>query len=94
MPVYTVTRKPNGLQIHVQNTGGQEQGLLHALQECQDGRCSCPSAEYVKLQSMQVTVTPDTVDVDLQARSGTDLDPVAVQNCLDYIVTRLPKSSG
>lgn len=70
---------------------GTEQDLLQGLRECQEGRCSCPSAEYEKLANMQVTATPDTVDIELHAKPGTGLEAEAVEQCLDFTLARLRK---
>lgn len=94
MPDYEIKRKPDGLHVHLDKTAGLEPELLQALQECQEGRCSCPTAEYDKLAKMDVTATPDSVDIELQAKPGTDLEAEAVRQCLDFTLTRLHKPAG
>ena len=92
MPNYKITPTQRGLHIQVSDAAGKEQQLLEALQECQEGRCSCPTAEYEKLAHMQVTRTDDSVEIDLRTKPGVALEADAVQRCLDFTVARLDKT--
>lgn len=93
MAHYEITPTPRGLHIKVDDVEGKEGELLSALQECQEGRCACPTAEYHKLEKMQVSGEPGTVEIELQTKSGETLATEAVQRCLDYTVTRLGDSA-
>ena len=98
MPKYRISSRPRGLRINITDAAGSEQQLLSALQECKDGRCSCPTPEYGKLASMHVTSARGEVQIDLQAKPGAEVAPDAVRTCLDYTIDKLgvadPKSSG
>ena len=41
----------NEVSIEVSETKGNQAKLLEAFQECQEGRCTCPTQEYSKLDS-------------------------------------------
>lgn len=89
MARYKMRSRPNGLRIRVTDAAGNEQHLLDALQECKEGRCSCPTPEYEKLASMHVTSAHGTVQIDLQTKPGSELETEAVRRCLDFTVDRL-----
>jgi hypothetical protein len=89
MPKYQITSRPRGLSIEVSDAGGKQAAILDALQECKEGRCSCPTPEYDKLAAMDVTVTPDAIQVELTTKPGAELQTQAVRRCLDFTMQRL-----
>ena len=97
MAKYRISSQPRGLRINVTDAAGSEQQLLSALQECKEGRCSCPTPEYAKLAAMHVTSAHGEVQIDLQTKPGAEIEANAVRTCLDYTIDKLsaahPKSS-
>lgn len=89
MPKYKILRRRDGLSIDIHDAAGSQAQILGALQECKEGRCSCPSPEYEKLASMDVATTTDTVQVELTTKPGVSLAEDAVRNCLDFTMARL-----
>lgn len=70
MPKYQISHHPDGLQIEIREAARPEDQILASLQECKEGRCSCPTPEYEKLASMDVATTTDTVQIKLTAKAG------------------------
>jgi hypothetical protein len=58
--------------------------VLASLQECQRGRCSCPTDQYDRLASIEVGGGDDELTVHLTPRPGEHLDPDALRACMDY----------
>ena len=46
-----IKKHDSGLDISVEQVGDNQQALLDAFQECQEGRCSCQTTEYQKLEA-------------------------------------------
>jgi len=92
MPNYTITPTQRGLHIQVRDAAGQKHQLLEVLQECQEGRCPCPTGEYEKLAQMQVTSADGSVEIDLRTKPGAALEADAVRRCLDFTVTHLDET--
>jgi hypothetical protein len=40
---YDITEDGEAVEIHVQDTGERAPQVLASLQECQEGRCGCPT---------------------------------------------------
>jgi hypothetical protein len=57
---------------------------LDAFRERQEGRCSCKTTEFEKLDSIDVLSVGEGVHIHLIPRSGETIDESAVQQCLDY----------
>jgi hypothetical protein len=81
---HEVGKRNDGLDIMITDVEGKEGQLLEAFQECQEGRCSCPTNEYKKLESLRVEVGDGRIDLRLTAKSGQALDETEIERCLDY----------
>ncbi len=73
-----------GLTIEISETAGKEEPLLKAFQECQEGRCSCPTDEYSKLDSLEVEKSNGNINLRLKAKKGQEFNKNEIEKCLDY----------
>ena len=74
----------DGLNIEITEIQGKEKQLLEAFQECQEGRCSYPTNEYSKLESLEIKQTDGRIDLRLSAKKGEVFDSDEIGKCLDY----------
>ena len=81
---YEITEQDAAVQIQVHHTAGRTPQLLAAMQDCQEGRCGCPTDQYDRLAAMDVAATDDEVTVRLQPQPGERLDPDELRACLNY----------
>ena len=86
-----ISKHDSGLDIWVEQVGETRQALLNAFQECQEGRCSCKTAEYRKLESTDLQSVADASRIQLRPRSGETIDESAVKDCLDYTLGKAKK---
>ena len=84
-----VFKKEDGLEIEVSNIKGKENQLLEAFQECAEGRCSCPTQEYTKLEDFQVEQDEQKITLRLTAKDGQQFDQSEIERCLDYTEDRV-----
>lgn len=84
MASYLIGRSPTAVAIELTEIGGKQQQLLEAFQVCAEGRCSCPTDEYDKFASMQLSGDEDRIDIRLEAKPGRDFDARQIANCLDH----------
>ena len=94
MTRYQVHREPPELSIELTDVAGHQQELLEAFQECQDGRCSCPTDEYRKVASMNVRTSADRITIQLESRPGLHLDPSEIEACLDHTVSKVESGNS
>ncbi len=87
-----ITKQGFGLDISVEQVGDSQQALLDAFQECQEGRCSCKTSEYEKLEAIDVQPVDDAILIQLRPRSGETIDESAVQDCLEYTLDKATKT--
>lgn len=81
---HEITKNANGLNIKISQTNGNEQQLLEAFRECQEGRCSCPTREYQKLEDLHIEVSDSGISLQLNSKSGTEFEPTEIERCLEY----------
>jgi len=87
---HQVKKASDGLEVKVSGVQGNEQQMLDAFQECQQGRCSCPTQEYRKLAGMQVEQNDDgSISLHLKAKEGEDFDASEIERCLEYTEERV-----
>ena len=82
---YEIAEHGSDVEIHVRQTGEHGPELLASLEDCQQGRCGCPSDQYDRLEDMTVDATPDELTIQLHPRAG-EVDTSQLQTCLDYTI--------
>lgn len=77
------------LRITIAGAGEKQARLMEALQECAEGRCTCPTSQYEKLQAVDISRDEDQVGITLTAKTGDAIDRRAIDKCLEYIATQI-----
>jgi hypothetical protein len=88
MTKYRINADGPSIAIELTEVGGNQERLLEAFAECQDGRCSCPTNEYEKVAAMDVQPDEDRIAIKLQAKPGTTFDAAEIVACLNYTVAK------
>lgn len=88
-----VVENTDGLEIKVSDVQGKEEQLLEAFQECAEGRCSCPTQEYTKLEALQVEQDSKKITLKLTAKNGEQFNQAEIERCLDYTEGRVEKDN-
>ncbi len=81
---YKVEPNENEVNIEVTETNGKQEKLLEAFQECQEGRCNCPTQEYSKLDCLEIDNDEDTIRLKLKSKPGEKLDEMEISKCLEH----------
>jgi hypothetical protein len=79
-----ITSADNGIQIDVTDLDGKKEQLLEAFQECSEGRCTCPTQEYRKVESLEVAGSEDAIQISIKAKEGEQIDTAEIEKCLEY----------
>ena len=88
---YSIDEKVDGLAISVDDVIDKKEKLLQAFQECQQGRCSCPTEEYKKLDSLEIEHNDESIELRLKAKRGTKINKAEINKCLVYTAERVEK---
>ena len=82
----------DGLTIEISEIQGKDKQLIEAFQECQEGRCSCPTNEYSKLESLEIKQTEGKINLRLSSKKGEVFDSAEIGKCLDYTEKKVTSS--
>ncbi len=78
-----------GIEIDVIELEGKKEQLLEAFQECSEGRCTCPTNEYQKVQQLEILGTDDTIRLTITAKPDEQIDTAEIEKCLEYTRQRV-----
>jgi hypothetical protein len=88
---YRIDEHGDGLDISVDNVKDKKDKLLQAFQECQEGRCSCPTEEYKKLDQLEIEHNGENIRLRLTPKRGVKMDKAEIDRCLEYTAERVKK---
>ena len=100
MAKYTISAKGSLGAIELTEVAGRQAELLEAFGECQEGRCWCPTGEYLKVAAMDVQPDHGAEGGDDRApqerrRLLTDVDDFRHGSCLArYVMSPLAGSAS
>lgn len=94
MPKTSITQDADKLHIAIEQVGDRKDRVLEALQECAEGRCTCPTNQYEQLQTIEISAKGDGVEITLTPKPGEVIDRQAIDQCLDYTVGKAGGSSA
>jgi hypothetical protein len=94
MARYRIEEDTSAVSIDLSEVSEQQGQLLEAFSECQEGHCSCPTAEYEKLASIDVQRTGDDIRLRLEAKPGETIDTSQIAACLDYTTAKVQSKAG
>ena len=89
---YKIDEQADGLDISLGVARNEQEKLLEAFQECQQGRCSCPTDEYKKLDSLDIVQDGAGIQLRLKSRGGEAFDKSEIEKCLAYTAGQVQRN--
>lgn len=86
---HTIETNSDGLRINASVEADMQGLLLKELQACATGQCSCPTPQYDKVQSIEVSTSAAGVTVDLKVKPGEVIDTADIERCLDHTAKKV-----
>ena len=74
-----IVSQADGVQINVREIGSHAEELMEAFQECKEGRCSCPTNEYEKVESIEVEQSGEGISLTVKSKAGTQIDVAEIE---------------
>ena len=87
-----IKKDVDGLTIELSEFQGNNEQLMEAFQECQEGRCTCPTNEYSKLESLTIEQADCKINLRLKAKDSQDFDSAEIEKCLNYTESKISSS--
>ena len=79
-----ITTNKNGIDINITELDGKKEELLEAFQECSEGRCTCPTQEYEKMETLNIVNTEKIIQLSIKSKDNEVIDIKEIEKCLEY----------
>ena len=89
---YKITKKDKDININVSDLKGNEDKIVEAFQECKEGRCSCPTQEYDKVESFAIIDSDESVQLSIKTKNGEEIDTDEIEKCLLHAKGQISRS--
>ena len=84
-----ITKNDKGIEINITEVKGKKDELLEAFQECSEGRCSCPTQEYEKVETMNIIGTENNIKLSIKSKENEVIDTKEIEKCLEHTKIRV-----
>ena len=86
-----ITKNNNGIEIKITEVKGKKEELLEAFQECSEGRCSCPTQEYEKVETLNILDNEKGIRLSIKSKKNEVIDTKEIEKCLEHTKNRVSK---
>ena len=86
-----IVKKKNGIDIKITELNGAKEKLLEAFQECSEGRCTCPTQEYEKVETLNILGTDQTIQLSIKSKKNSVINTKEIEKCLTYTKDKVSK---
>ena len=84
-----ITKNENGIDIDITDVEGKKEKLIEAFQECSEGRCTCPTQEYEKVEKLDIIDTEKSIQLSIKAKEDETINTKEIEKCLEYTKNRV-----
>ena len=86
---HMIEQTAEGLSITAAAPPEKQKALLDELAKCAAGTCSCPTPQYEKLQSIEISAQGSGVTVKLTVKPCEAIDTDDIERCLDHTARQI-----
>ena len=86
-----ITKNENGIDIDITEVEGKKEKLIEAFQECSEGRCTCPTQEYEKVEKLDIIDAENSIQLSIKSKVDETIDTKEIERCLEYTKKRVSK---
>ena len=81
---YKMNETEKELKIILEVSNDNKGKFLEEFSNCQQGKCSCPTEEYKKLESLTVENFENKISLTLKPKADQNFDINEINKCLNY----------
>lgn len=88
-----IKKEKEHIIVNISQVGNDKNEILKNLNDCKEGKCSCPTDEYKKLEHLDIQINEDfdEIMVDLEPKENKKIEITEIQKCLDHTAKNLSK---
>lgn len=79
-----IVGRNDGVQVQISDVGSHADELLLAFKACQAGKCSCPTREYEKVESVDIAQSGQEISLSVRPKAGQQIDVTEIEKCLEH----------
>ena len=87
-----ISTNKNRIDIHITELEGKKDELLEAFNECSEGRCTCPTQEYKKIETLNIVGSEDNIQLSIISRENEVIDTNEIEKCLEHTKKKISES--
>jgi len=87
-----ILKNKNGIDINITELEGKKEELLEAFNECSEGRCTCPTQEYTKIETLNIVDSEDKIQLSIISRQNEVIDTKEIEKCLEHTKNKIARS--
>ena len=87
-----ISTNKNGIDIHITELEGKKEELLEAFNECSEGRCTCPTQEYKKIETLNIVGSEGNIQLSIISRENEVIDTNEIEKCLAHTKNKISRS--
>jgi len=86
-----IIKNKNGIDINITEVNEEKEKLLEAFQECSEGRCTCPTQEYEKVETLNITGDDKSIQLSIKSKENSVINTEEIEKCLEYTKDKVSK---
>jgi len=86
---YSIESQGDDVTITIEQVGDKQVELMAEFNECAEGRCTCPSPQYAKVEAIRIKPTTGKIDISLTAKPGEKIDHADIAKCLEHTTKKV-----
>ena len=87
-----ITKNELGIAIDITEVEGKKEKLIEAFQECSEGRCTCPTQEYEKVEKLDIIASEKSIQLSIKSKKDETINTKEIEKCLEYTKNRVSES--
>lgn len=87
----SIKEKNDHIIVNIDKVEDKKDEILKNLNDCKEGKCSCPTNEYDKLNNLDIIINNEMNEIilDLEPKKGQRLAVSEIEKCLDYTAKKI-----
>ena len=83
---HKIENKNGSIHVNISQIESSRDSVIENLNNCKEGKCSCPTNEYEKLDSLEIQINDETDEIilDIEPKKGSSIKLSEIEKCLDY----------
>lgn len=84
---YEIVKEDKNVEINIKTNDYDKEKLLEYFNNCKDGKCTCPTEEYYKIETMNINENNGYLNISLNPKIDEELNVDELSECVNYTLS-------